>query len=81
MASNAAPVKVAVIGSGLAGLAAAYYLAKAAAEDGIHGLEVHLFEKVRCHHLEYIEKMKLLRRRFIGFKSWYGFVINIYPSG
>lgn len=39
-------VKVAVVGSGLAGLTAAYLLTTARAEDDVD-FEVHLFEKVR----------------------------------
>lgn len=39
-------VKVAVVGSGLAGLTAAYRLAKASELREVH-VEVHLFEKVR----------------------------------
>lgn len=48
---NSPPVKVAIIGSGLAGLSAAYYLSKENQKrlQGGEGplFEVHLFEKVR----------------------------------
>jgi len=40
------PVKVAVIGSGLAGLATAYLLTKPMLQEGDVEFEVHLFEKV-----------------------------------
>lgn len=43
-------VKVAVVGSGLAGLTAAYRLARTPCVDGVE-FEVHVFEKVRGVHL------------------------------
>ena len=45
MQSNKRTVKVAVVGSGLAGLTAAYRLAQGSDHGDVH-VEVHLFEKV-----------------------------------
>ena len=43
-------VKVAVVGSGLAGLTAAHLLKRPTEDDGLH-FEIHIFEKVRaCAH-------------------------------
>jgi len=41
-------VKVAVVGSGLAGLTAAHLLKKPTEDDGLN-FEVHIFEKVRAY--------------------------------
>ena len=42
-------VKVAIIGSGLAGLTAAHLLARPAENEGDVHFEVHIIEKVRYH--------------------------------
>lgn len=51
MMSTRRKVKVAIVGSGLAGLAAAHRLATGRRESEDVEVEVHIFEKVRAHDL------------------------------
>lgn len=67
-------VKVAVIGTGLAGLTAAYLLAKACEGDQVN-FEVHLFEKARDLTLQSFHQD--LAMTHIGTYCRYGLCFNI----
>jgi flavin-dependent dehydrogenase len=72
-------VKVAVIGSGLAGLTAAYALTKHSVveEDGVE-FEVHLFEKVNAVSALAVNPSSMATHT--GVSTWHGLSVNIRTS-